>query len=145
MISTNSPCCSPSFQSFILFFSCFFSVFVLGWRPPFFLNVCASFIAENQGNKSLGSVSSRLGNSISQSVNCLARNLLYQCSRIATATVATAMARASVLFQICFNFSVTKFFSQFLQAYCSNIPFLKFELPITYNYAHNLNTQIIRN
>ena len=112
---------------------------------PFSLTCVLLLYLKIRVNRSLERVSSRLGNSRSQSINCLARNLLHQCSRIATVTITTTMAATSILFHICFNFSVTKFFSHFLQACWSNISFLKFELPITYNYAHNLSTQIIRN
>ena len=59
--------------------------------------------------------------------------------------VATATATTSTLFQIYFNSFVAIFFSIFLQAYCISTPSLKFELPVTYNYAYDLSTQIILN
>ena len=51
-------------------------------------------------------------------------------------------------FSICTILDLFQFFSNqvlslSLQAYCSRIPSLKFELPITYNYVYSLSTQFI--
>ena len=53
-------------------------------------------------------------------------------------------------FSICtipelFQFFSNQVLSLSLQAYCSCIPSLKFELPVTYIYAYDLSTQFILN
>ena len=56
----------------------------------------------------------------------------------------------NISFNICivrdlFQFFCNHVLSLSLQAYWSGIPSLKFELPITYNYAYDRSTQFILN
>ena len=124
--------CNPKSCSLILFYSCFFSVILFGWWLSLFLYMCASFIPKIKVNWSVGRVSSRLRNSRLQSRAKSFLSILWDCYNNCT---------VPYLFQ----FFYSQVISLFMQAYYSNIPSLKLELPVTYNYAYDLSIQIILN
>ena len=122
-----------AFNLFLEFCFSFVSLrfFSLVNGPFFFLCVCALFIVENQGNQRSRARIFQI-RKLHFAIYCVSRNFFCHCSKIAIATGATATLKhlqcSRLVLILC-----SSILSLFLQAYCSSIPSLKFELPITYN------------
>ena len=105
----------------------------------FLLILCGFSLCIIRVNGSLGCVSSRLGNCRSRYFTKFSLSIFQDWYNNGNSCYSNYTVPD--LFQL----FCSKVLFHLLQAYCISIPFLKFELSVTYNYSHDLSTKFILN